>query len=432
MQHFYDTLAEQVANTLVSFFQPYLVVAPAFAKPVHALLVGGTFTSRKDYPTETQLVAGILDHYLTTCHAVARTFAEVVRATTQRLEVSQQTINSLRTAFLDDSFSEIRATVLSFGEELRDLDARLASESSLGSGLRDMAGGAVMGKAVHYSLGGRSSSAMPAVLGAMAENLAGMARIASAKKAQEASRENCLNTLLAQLERLPSLVIDQCLTLMLPAVDRECAHQATNAVQRRMSQCTAPARAITQTLLCFYALDVDRVRDGRTIFGRAYDVIGAPFQVLPGVSDYYALARSGKEMEQRYPIQVAARDMELAIRGDFQESRSGIRTQGGEALPSKLPDEQPTPLSPATDGPVMMPPTGAVRSQRALAPAVTTPRTPFWSSPWLVVAMVILVWPLGLYMLWRSPSFSRRTKWFVTAGIAAIVLAYMASGAGRR
>lgn len=435
VQHLYDYVATQITNTLVPFFESYLMAATTCAEPVHKLLTAGKFTNRKAYPTEAQFIEGTLNHCLTTCHMAARSLAEGVRASTQRSEVSQQTINALRAAFLDDSFSELRATVLRYGDELRDLDARLASETSVSSGLRDMAGGAVMGKAVHFSLGGRSSSSMPAFLGAMTENLAGLGRAASLKKAQQSSWEDCLSSMLAKLEQLPSLVVDQFLTLTLPTVDRQSAQLVTDAVQKQVSQCVEPARAITQTLVCFYALDIDRVRSGRAIYGRLYDALDVPVKFIPGVGgiirDYNNLERAGKEMEQRYPIHSAIGDLELALRGQVRDVRAVTRTHGDQAPMPKLPERQPKPPSPGTDSAVTMLPAGADRSPRVTSAALATPRAPFWASRWFAVAMLILIWPLGLYLLWKNASFSRRTKWFVTAGYAVFVVWYIAAGAGR-
>ena len=36
-------------------------------------------------------------------------------------------------------------------------------------------------------------------------------------------------------------------------------------------------------------------------------------------------------------------------------------------------------------------------------------------NPYVVAASVVFVFPLGLYLLWRHPTLTKRTKWIGTA-----------------
>lgn len=70
------------------------------------------------------------------------------------------------------------------------------------------------------------------------------------------------------------------------------------------------------------------------------------------------------------------------------------------------------------------------------APASIPHPQPIAQTPWsdskpVVVAMLVLVWPVGLYMLWQSRTFASTTKWLVSACyIALFVLPLVVAGFG--
>ncbi len=50
-----------------------------------------------------------------------------------------------------------------------------------------------------------------------------------------------------------------------------------------------------------------------------------------------------------------------------------------------------------------------------------------WESPYLIGALTVLCFPIGLYLVWRHPTWSKRRKWVWTGACAGIVLLGMAS-----
>lgn len=46
-----------------------------------------------------------------------------------------------------------------------------------------------------------------------------------------------------------------------------------------------------------------------------------------------------------------------------------------------------------------------------------------WYETWPgIVIVFFLIWPLGMYLLWRSAVPTRKQKWAVTAGVAALIM----------
>jgi hypothetical protein len=39
-----------------------------------------------------------------------------------------------------------------------------------------------------------------------------------------------------------------------------------------------------------------------------------------------------------------------------------------------------------------------------------------------MIVVFLVLWPLGMYLLWRSPVPTRKQKWAVTAGVTALVV----------
>ena len=67
-----------------------------------------------------------------------------------------------------------------------------------------------------------------------------------------------------------------------------------------------------------------------------------------------------------------------------------------------------------------------LRSQSAVAPNRVTP---WWKGTAVIIAALLLFFPVGLFMMWRYAVWTSRAKWIVTGIVTALVVAVAINGA---